>query len=200
MDNLTIYNIPRAEAGTGNVRVNLADFYVANSRMEEVKAVNSHKAPELLGFFNKAYLQAARTEAMLEYELTFATTKLNQIKAIILMDRMVNLLAEKGLTTSRNPLGSEDIREAVYNSDPECQHAKVSVDMLASMLKLVREYKKAFEMSYNAVKKIMGDSSIMGNRPNPNLIVPGREAFGLPDNTQSNNQLPADDDFFGTAR
>lgn len=200
MSELTVLRVPRADPNLPPLVLDLADIYTALGRKDEVAVVNSHKAPELLSTFNIAYLNASRVINVLEYELLQVEALMEQVKSIILLDRMKDILAASGLANPRNPLGSEDIRNAVYVKDPEYSRAKQLAGNLACYIKQISDFRKFFQNSYDSVKKIMGSepSSAYG-RQNPNLVVP------LSDNSRptTNNQAlsePADDDFFGTAR
>ena len=196
MNELSVIRVPRADPSLPPLVLDLADIYMAMGRKEEVAIVNSHKAPELLSMFNVAYLNASRLINALEYEYQLAEQKVRQIKSIILLDRMKDFLESKGLANARSPLGSEDIRQAVYEQDPEYSRASTVAMNLQCRITQIQDFRKCFQNCYESVKKIMG-SDAMGSfsRQNPNLIVP----LSGTNNQAPQEPLPPDDDFFGTA-
>jgi hypothetical protein len=55
----------------------------------------------------------------IELEYQFAVREAEKIRAEVLLDRVPKILAEKGLATAKNPMGSEDLRDAVLAQDTE---------------------------------------------------------------------------------
>jgi hypothetical protein len=66
-------------------------------------------------------------------------------------------------------MGSEDIRTAIIQTDPEYQEMAERVCKLECVFQLLEDYKRSFEMAYNVVKKVI-DISI---RSNPRLTIEG---------------------------
>jgi hypothetical protein len=201
MSELTVIRVPRADPNLPPLVLDLAEIYVALGRKDEVAIVNSHKAPELLSLFNIAYLNASRILNALQYELTLVEHSIREIKAIILMDRMKDILEKSGLANSRNPLGSEDIRQAVYERDPDYKRATTLAENIGCYITQVSDFRRFFQNSFDSVKKIMG-SEAMGSysRQNPNLVasLSGSGSNNQTTNNQALQEPP--DDFFGTAR
>lgn len=196
MDGLTTLTIPRALKDVGPLVLDMTSIYGAAARVHEVSIVNNGKAPELLALFNVAYLNVARCIAVVEYEREVAEKRLGEIRAVLLLDKMPELLRKKGLTTDRNPLGSVDMREAVINQDPEYQDMAMLAINLKCHLTLLKEFKSGFEMAYNGVKKVMGDSIGSQNRANPYLVAPAPAS-----NPDNRSEAETDfNDFFGTPR
>ena len=206
MSELTVIRVPRCDPNLPPLVLDMSEIYVALGRKEEVATVNQHKAPELLSLFNVAYLNASRILNALQYELTLVEHSIREIKAIILMDRMKDILEKAGLANSRNPIGSEDIRNAVFERDPEYKRATTLAENLACYITQVSDFRKFFQNSFDSVKKIMG-SEAMGSygRQNPNLVASlsgsNNQAYSGPTtNNQALKEEPPEDDFFGTAR
>jgi hypothetical protein len=189
MKELSYLKIPCVETF---IEIDLTDLIIAEGRIQEVATTNQHKGAELLATFNIAYLNASRFISALEYASEKAEQKVRQIKAIILMDRMKDILAAKGLTNPRTPLGSEDIRTAVYETDPEYVTATEMAFNLKCYLTQFQDKRKAFQMAYDGTKKVMGTGDNNSfTRPNPHLI------------TQLNGDSfhkASEDDFFGNAK
>jgi hypothetical protein len=205
MSELTVIRVPRADPSLPPLVLDLSEIYVALGRKDEVATVNSHKAPELLSLFNVAYLNSSRVLNALQYELVLCEHLIREIKAIILMDRMKDILEKAGLANSRNPLGSEDVRQSVYERDPEYKRATTLAENLGCYITQVSDWRKFFQNAFDSVKKIMG-SEAMGSygRQNPNLNVPlshpNTPAFSGPGTNNQALSEPPEDDFFGTAR
>jgi hypothetical protein len=172
MSELSILKVPRAFDGVAPLSLDMTSIHMAATRIGEVAIVNSHKAPELLALFNVAYLDIGRYVCLVEFEYESAISRLGQIKSVILLDRMIDILREKGLSTPKNPMGSEDIRQAVFDSDPEYKRISELIYNLKCYRSMLVEQKKGFEMAFTSVKKIMGDSSMHG-KANPYLITEG---------------------------
>jgi hypothetical protein len=170
MTTLNLVRIPRALDGVEPLQLDMTSVHIATARIAEIASVNIHKAPELLATFNVAYLDTSRFIALVEYEYAMATSRLAGIKSVILLDRMVDILREKGLSTPKSPLGSEDIRQAVMDADPEYKRVSELTYNLKCYIAMLQDNKKSLEMAYMSIKKIIGDSS-MQNKQNPYLTV-----------------------------
>lgn len=178
----------------------------AERRIPEVARVNHQRAPELLATFNVAFLVASRVLTQLEYEHLQAKIKLADIKGILLLDKVAAILAAKGLSSERNPAGSEGLRQAVIDTDPEYRQQQEVCNQLACARDLFENKKKGVEMAYTSVKKILGETlSPYGvNNPNlgggerapNNLVAHGRD----PDYPSAAGGDPDIDSFFGKAR
>ncbi len=201
MSELTVIRVPRFDPNLPPLVLDLSEIYTAYGRKDEVAIVNSHKAPELLSLFNVAYLNASRVLNALQYELTMVEHGIREIKAIILMDRMKGILESQGLANARNPLGSEDIRQAVYERDPEYKRATLLAENLTCYITQITDFRRFFQNAFDSVKKIMGSEALGSyGRQNPNLVA---SLSGTDNRPTTNNQAlqePPDDDFFGTAR
>jgi hypothetical protein len=152
----------------GTLSINLGSLKKAENRIQEIAIVTASKAPELLAFFNSAYLEGSRLIALLELEVNRATRSANAIKSVVILDRAPEILKAKGLATDKNPGGSADLRQAVLEGDSEYQAALEVQQHLEATLELIKGKNKGIEMAYTSVKKILGESSYETRR-NPNL-------------------------------
>lgn len=204
MNEIPVLRVPRADPALPPLVLDLTEIYLALGRKEEVATVNNHKAPELLSLFNVAYLNASRVLNALQYELVVCEHLIRETKAIILLDRMKGILEKSGLANSRNPLGSEDIRQAVYEMDPEYKRATTLAENLGCYITQVTDWRKCFQNAFDSVKKIMGSETMSYSRQNPNLIASlsqNTPAYSGPGTNNRDPQGSPDvDDFFGTAR
>jgi hypothetical protein len=196
MNEMNTLRVPRALDGLDPLTLNMADLRQAEGRLGEVAFTNAARAPELLATFNKAWLDASRYLNLLEYEQDIADRRVAEIRAIVIIDKLPALLAEKGLATSRSPLGSEDIRQAFLDRDPDYKRMQELIVILRSYVSLLATLKKAFENGYNSVKKLLGNDPTSGYRPNPNLPQSPPSSPGLPsDDFKVTSDISSD--FFG---
>ncbi len=163
---------------------------MAEQRLREVAFVNPQRAPELLAAFNVAWLEASRILTQLEYEHIQAKIKLSEIKGIILLDKAAARLEARGLISSRNPAGSEGLRQAVVDTDPEYQAQQDVCNQLACIRDLIEGKMQALDNGYTSVKKILGDMGSVGYNRAPNHHL----------EPQSERPQDAADEFFGKAR
>lgn len=162
-----IISIPRVDSSNPLV-LDTTQIAYAQERLPEVAYSNQARAPELMALFNMAYLNTTRCLAKLEYELMQAKSRANNVRAILLLDRLPAMLQAKGLASPRSPMGSEDIRQAFLDSDPEYATALELVYNTQCYIAAFEGQKRAFENAYNAVKKMLGQDTSM-QRQNPNL-------------------------------
>lgn len=205
MNDMNIIRVPRAREGLEPLVLEMTDIRQAEGRLGEVAITNANRAPELLALFNGAYLITSRYINFLEYELDVAERRLAETRAIFLIDKLPTLLAEKGLATARSPLGSEDIRQAFLDREPEFQPIHELISTYQAYIGLLETQQTGFENAYNSVKKLLGNDG-HGQRPNPYLPQPlyDQEVTSIPRDSMSPNgyqpphhQAPAEDDFFG---
>lgn len=120
----------------------------------EVPIVNSTKAPELLGKFHGAYLILSRQVAMVQYELNRATSNEEKARSIFMLDRLPTVVQEKGLSTPKSPLGTEDIRSALLQVDEDYCRAEDLVHELKCIVAQLLGKLKTVEMAYYTTKEV----------------------------------------------
>ena len=138
--------------------IDLTVVYEIENRIQEVAFVTAAKAPELLARFNEAYLYVHKHISLLEYELVRAECAADKLRAVILLDKVPQILEAKGLTSGRSKAGSEDLRNAVLAQDAEYQEALDQAQQIRCIIELLKGKMKGFEMGYTSVKKILGES------------------------------------------
>lgn len=162
--------VPRGIPGLAPLQIDLQSVYKAESRIPEVAFVTPQKAPELLATFIEAYQLLNQSIVSLDFERSQAERASNRVRATILIDKMPEIIAKKGLATSRSPAGSEDIRKAVLDLDPEYTSSLDKIDALHAAVELLKGKMKSIEMAYTSVKKIIGEGAY--NFRNTNLTNP----------------------------
>lgn len=151
--------VPRALPGLTPLAIDLTEVIRAESRIHEIATLSAGKAPELLAAFNLAYIEASRAIALLEQELSQAKRRCDQVRAMVILDRVPRVLAERGLASSKSPMGSEDLRRAVLDMDPDYQQAAQLVADIDGSVEVVRSKLRGIEMAYNSVKKLLSDQT-----------------------------------------
>lgn len=153
-------------SGEGGLVLEMVNVYAAEKRIAEIAFVTPHKAPELLAVFNGVFLELTRCVTQLDYERNQAERVANKVRAIILLDKVPGILKERGLTTAKSPMGSEDIRTAILDLDDDYNVALERVDQIAAISKILQGKLKAIEMAYTSVKKIIGENAYSAGNPN----------------------------------
>lgn len=155
---LTIY-APAGSPSGQDIPINLSHWGRLEARIEEVAAVTPTKAPELLATFNRAALDLDRLANEVELEYQLAQREADRLKGEILLDRVPDILAQKGLATPKNPMGSEDLRQAVLSQQADYRDQLERVDKLKAMVKMIRGKFDAFERAFRSVRTLVGEQS-----------------------------------------
>jgi len=200
MDELSILRVPRALKDVGDLVLDMKPIFLAERRGMEIGTASHTQAPELMAFFNSAFLLAARYMQALQFELVKAKDNLLKIQSDIIMDKLPNILKAKGLWSEKNPTGNAEIRQMVLVADPDYIAAKDIVTNLECHQSLFQDRKKYFENCYNSAKKLMGDSNFLHNKPNPNLVTPLQPLERSKEEPEGNSKAWDMDDFFGDAK
>jgi hypothetical protein len=180
-------------------RVSVGSVYQAEGRIEEVAITNAQRAPELLSTFNKAWLDASRVVTQLQYEIGHAKADLAALRGEIILTKAPRKLQELGLATEKHPTGSEGIRQAVVDQDPDYRALNSLIGDLVYVRDLFEAKRDALENAYESVKKILGSTAPSMMARNPNL---SENLGGSPLRSEPPQPAPKDefDDFFGKAQ
>jgi hypothetical protein len=148
--------IPGILTNQPNTLLPVRGIYDAELRIKEVATVNEHKAPELLATFNITWLEIDSHIKQATLLLHEAKKAANQRQSIVILDEVPKILVEKKLATARSPGGSEDQRNAILNLDKDYINLTDKVAQIECIVELLEGKKKAIEMAYTSVKKILG--------------------------------------------
>ena len=151
--------VPNGLPGLSPLKLDLKGIFQVESRIQEIAILTPVKAPELMALFNKAYCDLVSMISMVQLQYELAKKYSNEVKAVVLLDRVSDILKAKGLATSSKPTGSEDFRQAVLDLDPDYQAAQDKIMQLKSILMLLEGKQKSIDMAYTATKKVYGDTS-----------------------------------------
>lgn len=174
MDELTpgTLVVPRGLPGIDPLKLDVGSILAVESRIHEIAFVNPVKAPELISVFNKAFSELTEMVAKVQYELQVAKQNVEKARAICLLDRVPGILQEKGLTSTKSPMGSEDIRNAVLALDNDYNSALERVYQIQCMYTYLEGKKQAIDKAYMAVKAVSQDQSQYRHSPDLS-VVPG---------------------------
>lgn len=144
--------------GCTELALNMARIYQAEHRVDEIAITNEHKAPELMAFFNRAYIDATDFANRLETEILRAQKVAEVRKAKVILDEVPRILKEKGLVAegSARVGGTLVQQESILAQDDEYQAAVDRVNELSAFKDLMDRKMKVIEMAYLGVRKIIG--------------------------------------------
>jgi hypothetical protein len=135
--------------------IDMRAVFKAESRLHELQLVNRDKAGDLLHALITGWHDARQGRAMAAHQQARAKRRLAQIHGIIILDRAVTVIKEKGLETTRSPAGSADLREAVVNTDPEYNRAAETLEMLEALVEYLTEKADTLKMAYFSVGHLL---------------------------------------------
>lgn len=155
-DNIVL--CPAGTPGGQPTEVNFGHWADLETRIGEIATVTPTKAPELLATFNRVCLDLERLHNNLELEHQYSLRHAERVRGQVILDRVPKILIEKGIATAKNPLGSEDIRNAILSQDQEYQDALERCDQIRAMVKLISSKYDAFERAFRSVSKLVGEA------------------------------------------
>ncbi len=151
----TRYEVPSGDGQGAPIVLDIAAVVQAESRLQEVANVNAHNAAELLATYNDSWLQLNKSVVRLTYERNRAENTHKRTKALVLLDCNDEEMKKRGYTKS-----SQDIREALVETDPTVTAAKDRLDEIRAVLDYLVGKQKAFENAYTSVKKLVGTTQL----------------------------------------
>jgi hypothetical protein len=154
-----LLKVPRGTPNLEPMEFELGSLLKVENRKAEIAYVNKETAPELLTAFNEAYCATKRMMNQINLEYMNSKRYADQRRAIVILDVVPEVLKRKGLSTTRSPGGSEDLRKAVLDLDTEYNALLDIVAVLETAYEFLNIKAKGFEWAYHAVKKIYDPSS-----------------------------------------
>lgn len=149
-DALVVPSIP----GRLPLTLDLRAIKKAEQRLHEVQLASRVRSGELMHLFNHASLECGKLTAKLASEEGFALRYAKTVRAQALFERLPPILKEKGLASTRSPLGAEDIRSAAVEADPEYNKALETLTDVQVAIKFLAVRKEAFDKAYWTVHKL----------------------------------------------
>lgn len=138
--------------------VDLTLIHRVESRRQELVTAQGRSLIELANDFDDAYDAAAKLHSRVIYEEEMATIASRKRRAVLLRDELPGRIKERGLATTRSPLGAEDIRETMQYEDDEF----VKLEQYRAALTAIKELLFGKMMSMNRLCKRA--EQLMGQR------------------------------------
>ncbi len=146
--------------GTGApFTIDLKAILKAEARVIEVQNVTPMKAGELLATFTICWRELHAHVSQMEFQKTEAQRVVDRVRATILLDKIPEELIRRKMATTKAPLASADVREAIIVMDPDYDEAFGRLRQIEAVVELLRGKLKSFEWAYMSVKKMMGDAA-----------------------------------------
>lgn len=165
-------------------------IYLAERRVDEIAIANEHKAPELMAFFNRAYIDATDYSNALAAEIVRAQKMAERRKSTVILDEVPKVLKARGLVAEGSSKVSGTVlqQEAVLTQDVEYQAAVDLVDGLEHYKDLMDRKMKVLEMGYLGVRKVIGGDRMQWLPRNTSAGAEVPE--GVEVHTWSSSQVP----------
>lgn len=178
-----IIHIPSVSPNGNAIEIDFSYWAQQEARIAEIATVTGVKAPELLATFNRACLELDRIANNVELEYHNSVRAADRLRAEILIDKVPGILISKGLATTKNPMGSEDLRNAVLARDPDYDQALERSEQLKALNKLMRGKFDAFERAFRSVRTLVGEQNFNYSNKlsgDTGTASPGKMGFGTP--------------------
>lgn len=146
-DGLLSIPLPNGSSKTFNVK----ELLFAEAQLADVALASKAKAPYLLDLFNRSMLAARKIATQLLVLKNKAKQNLDQTRSNIILDTVPAYLKEKG-GAQRSPYGSEDIREAIVNTQDSYTKALDLYQQIQATEIWLDDYFQAFKNAYFAVQ------------------------------------------------
>jgi len=140
------------------LRLEMGYVYLVESRIRDIAHTNESTAPELLAAFNEAWRVLDNYVTRLKAEAVLGKRTLDRERAKLVVDEIPAIIEAKDLPNTR------DIRDSLVLMDPTYQEYEERVAYIDATLMLMEGKKKAMEMAYTAVKKIIGGNALSTRR------------------------------------
>lgn len=127
----------------------LTRVFAADARIAELAIVNSEKAPELDAAFLQGYSDLVDAHARVSLELYRIETMMERRSAIILLDKMGEIVETKKVSGN-----NADIRRAVISLDVEYQTLQDKYDALRAFESYLKQKQMALAMAHGRVSQL----------------------------------------------
>jgi hypothetical protein len=146
--------VPAAD-GQAPLVFDMREIFRAESRLIELNAVTRVKAGELLHTFITAWRDTKRLVARTRRQLVAAKRNVKEARATVIVDKLQEILKEKGLATPKSPSGSEDLRSSIVEKDPDYKAANAIQEEIEAALEWLEIQAETFKMAYFSVNKLI---------------------------------------------
>lgn len=144
-------------AGAGDLAeaLDIRSIIKAESRLVELQGVTKAKAGELLSAYIESWKDARLLRNKVALRVAKAKRHLETVRAMVVIDRGPELLKDKGLTSTRSPAGSADLRDATVALDPEFNSASEYLEQMVATQELLDIKAETFRMAYFSINKLI---------------------------------------------
>ena len=156
----------KGKPNSGVLTIPLNNIRNTEARIPEIAAMTPHKAGELLSVFNTCFLELDGYAKQVEMELVIAKQNQSVVKSTVLLDKAEEIIKSKGLK------GSADLRQAVFEMDPDYQKATERVNALEAAREYLVGKRKGIEMAYGSIRKLVGETVFSHRNTNLNGTMP----------------------------
>jgi len=139
----------------------------AEARVQEIAYVTRPKAPELISVFARACFVLSRHLTSIYLGHQMAIKAAANRRAVLLIDVIPGILAEKKLTSN------DANRNSLITLDPEYDRLSTAEVEFEAALLYVKRKIEDMESALNATKKVVGETDAVYNRPNYNWAETG---------------------------
>lgn len=137
--------VPRGIPGVTPLNLDMSKIYLAESRIQETKAVTPATAPELKATFNEAAAIVSKYIAWVKYEINMAEKYVGLAKAEVIIDKLPEKLKE---LRERGIKDNADLREALVAQDQQYQDRQNAYFALEATKCLLEAKAKSFDRAY----------------------------------------------------
>jgi hypothetical protein len=150
--------VPRGSGNGKPLVFNLTGVFKAESRLIELQAVTRLKAGELTHAFLTAWRDASTYCKEVKAEFVRGKRAVREARAVVVLDRVQDVLKDKGLSSARSPAGSEDLRDSVVALDKDYQAAAERLEEIEAAMDYLEIKAETFKMAYFSVDKLLDPS------------------------------------------
>lgn len=99
--------------------IDLIRVHQAEARREEIVSAHGRALLELANAFDDGYDSACKLHSQVIYESEMATIASRKRRAVLLRDEFPRIIRERGLGSTKSPVGAADIRDTLLYEDDE---------------------------------------------------------------------------------
>lgn len=148
------FTVPRAHSG--GFAFDMRKIHKAEARLCELCALTREKSGEFLFVIIEAWKTAKDHLATLHAEHARCKQWLREIRGALVLDEAPDLLKKLGLSSTRSPAGSEDLREGVVNTSPRYQEASEVLFQVEAAAEMMEGVCETLRMAYFVANKVDG--------------------------------------------
>lgn len=156
--------VPRGYFDQPEIELDMTRIDEANRRMHEARFVNPATQKELEGLFNEAANEAGKYMAWIDYEILKIKKVHDKNRARVTLGKAVE---EAKRFKAEGMKMNEDIRDALYATDPDCEK---SLDIMNELTTAKAVLETAFWSFVRAHKSVAESAQNRGSAPTPNLV------------------------------